>query len=494
MPAFAPGDLNNLIGYTFPNGTLQEFFAGMPGYYDALGGTVSFNQDYLASGLNHNMGMHISAVDTTYAASFNNGTDDYFPTFGSITYDFGGPSFTLYIHGASADGLLVSATANLSMGEISGIATNPEKMYVLFAATPLPTFQVDLTNDTSVYVAPCFGEGTRLATARGEVAVEDLVEGDEVVTASGATRPVIWIGSRKVRCDRHPAPALVNPVRVRAGAFADGVPSRDLVLSPGHAVWMDGALVPVGLLANGATIVQEQVEQVRYFHIELDAHDVVLAEGLACESYLDDGNRDTFGNAPGHLDLYGRLDPQDWDQACAPVLREGPALQALADGLRDRALALGWTLSHEPLLTLEANGVALAPVFSTGQNLWFVAPAADALVLRSPSAVPALVTPGLADHRVLGVALTGLRIDGRPVDLAAEHLNLGFHPPEQRTADDGTTLSWRWTDGAGRLPSSPASAMVEIQVSMVSPRWVAPDQAFNQASPFAPRLRLVEAG
>uniref|UniRef100_B0T7Q3 Hedgehog/Intein (Hint) domain-containing protein n=1 Tax=Caulobacter sp. (strain K31) TaxID=366602 RepID=B0T7Q3_CAUSK len=493
MPAFAPGDLDNMIGYTFPVGTFVGFE-----FFDSANpatGDLKIDNSYYDNAVIANVPGVVSAVDTTYTpgiAGVDTNTST-FPTFGSIVITSGSNTFTWYIHGVSSDGLLISTDATASGSSFLS------KVNVLLndihqTSTDSYYFALSFSNDTTVYVAPCFAEGTRLTTARGAVAVEDLVEGDEVVTASGAARPVIWIGSRQVRCDRHPAPALVNPVRVRAGAFADGVPSRDLRLSPGHAVWLDGVLVPVGLLTNGATIVQEPVETVRYFHIELDAHDVVLAEGLACESYLDDGNRETFGNAPGHLDLYGRLDPQDWDQACAPVLRDGPALQALADGLRQRALAQGWTLSHEPLLTLEADGVALVPVFSAGPSLWFVAPAARDLVLRSPSAVPALVTPGLDDHRPLGVALAGLRINGQAIDLASDQLSQGFHPPEARTADDGTARSWRWTDGAGRLPSSPASTMIEIAVSMVSPRWVAPDQAFNQASPFAPRLRLVEAG
>jgi hypothetical protein len=359
--------------------------------------------------------------------------------------------------------------------------------------TPNPTFPLDFNNDAAAYAPPCFAEGTRILTARGEVAVEDLVEGDEVVTARGGLRPAIWIGSRRIRCDRHPRPAEVNPVRVRAGAFGDGLPIRDLRLSPGHAVEIDGVLVPVSQLINGATIVQEPVESIRYFHVELDAHDVILAEGLACESYLDDGNRQVFGNAPGHLALYGRLDPQDWDQACLPVLRPGPESEVLRGRLLARAQDLGWTLSRAAQVTLEADGQAVAPVFSTEQRLWFLAPAARRLVLRSPASVPSLVMPGHIDPRRLGVALADLRIGGETVDLASDALNHGFHPPERHEAG-GVRRLWRWTDGAAELPATPASTMIEIEVSMVSPRWVAPDQTFNQASPIAPRLRLVEAG
>ncbi len=112
------------------------------------------------------------------------------------------------------------------------------------------------------------------------------------------------------------------------GAFGDGLPIRDLILSPGHAVFVDGVLVPVGPLVNGATIVQEEVESVRYFHVELDAHDVILAEGLPCESYLDDANRETFANSPQHTALHGRLDPGELGEG----LRAGGAERRGADG------------------------------------------------------------------------------------------------------------------------------------------------------------------
>ena len=480
MPGFAPGQLESLVGVTFDPGEVG--IGTIDAGYDTATGSST-----VSSFINVNSdGLTVISVDSTYTAA----SGSYFPTFGSITYTTGGNTFTVYIHGVSDGALMASNVQN----EDAYFYYTFSYVHFVFLTDPSPTFPLSFSNDPSIYVAPCFAEGTLLATTRGLVAVEDLVEGDEMITASGAVRPAIWIGSRQVRCERHPNPDLVNPVRVRAGAFGDGVPSRDLRLSPGHAVWVDGVLIPVGLLINGATIVQEPVETIRYFHVELDAHDVVLAEGLTCESYLDDGNRETFGNAPGHITLHGRLDPQDWDQACAPILREGPDLSAVVDRLRERALALGWGISREQDVVLEADGLTLAPVFSAGQRLWFVAPSARNLVLRSPASTPGHTTFDLRDARRLGVALTDLRIDGRVVDLASEQLNQGFHPLERRTAEDGSPVSWRWTDGAGRLPSPPIPTMVEVEVAMVSPRWVAPDQAFNQASPFAPRLRLVEAG
>lgn len=490
MPAFDPGVLESLVGVTFSAGSLVQYITAQDA--DPNAGTLtvdSSNRD----GSFTSPAVTVTAVNASYTAAFNSYNasasdyyNHYFATFGTITLSNG---LTYTIFATSSNGLVLSSDPFL-------IETDNVLSARFFTLTndPNPTFPLSFDNNATAYVGPvCFAEGSRILTARGEVAVEDLVEGDEVVTAAGGLRPAIWIGSRHMRCDRHPRPEEVQPVRVRAGAFGDGLPVRDLRLSPGHAVAVDGVLVPISLLINGATIVQEPVETVRYFHVELDAHDVILAEGLACESYFDDGNREVFGNAPGHLALYGRLDPQDWDQACLPILRRGPESEALRQRLRARAQTLGWTQSRALQVTLEADGQSVAPVFSTEQRLWFLAPAARTLRLCSPATVPALVEPGHGDPRRLGVAVSALRIGGEPIDLASDALDRGFHRLERRDAET-VGRSWRWTDGAAELPSTPHPTMIEVEVLMVCPRWIAPDQTLNQASPLAPRLRLVEAG
>ena len=86
-------------------------------------------------------------------------------------------------------------------------------------------------------------------------------------------------------------------MRVRAGAFDDAQPSRDLWLSPDHAVHVDGVLIPIKHLLNGTSIAQVAVDEVIYYHVELPHHDVLLAEGLPAESYLDTGDRRSFDNS-----------------------------------------------------------------------------------------------------------------------------------------------------------------------------------------------------
>ena len=115
----------------------------------------------------------------------------------------------------------------------------------------------------------CFAAGTLIATPAGDVAVEALRPGDVVSTVTGEALPVRWLGHRHVDCRRHPQPEAVRPVLIGADAFGRGMPSRPLVLSPDHAIFAEGVLIPIKHLINGSSIRQLEVASITYFHIEL---------------------------------------------------------------------------------------------------------------------------------------------------------------------------------------------------------------------------------
>jgi hypothetical protein len=189
------------------------------------------------------------------------------------------------------------------------------------------------TGDAAIQAAPCFAAGTRIATARGEIAVEDLVIGDLVPTVLGETgetgAPIIWIGQRHVTCDRHPRPKQVWPVRIAAGAFGPGRPHTDLFLSPDHAIYVNEVLIPVRYLINDSSITQVPMDRVTYYHIELPQHDVVLAQGLPTESFLDMQDRSDYANRPGPIRLYPDFAVRMWEAfGCAPLIVTGPELEA----------------------------------------------------------------------------------------------------------------------------------------------------------------------
>jgi hypothetical protein len=198
------------------------------------------------------------------------------------------------------------------------------------------TFAFQSDGGTGVLLSlACFLAGTRIATLAGEVNVEALRPGDRVLLSDGRTRPVVWMGHRTVNVASHPRPDAVRPIRIRAGAFGPGRPRRDLMLSPEHAVYVDGVLVPAGLLTDDVSILPDRsIRRPEYWHVELDAHDVVLAEGLPVESYLDTGQRDNFTNAGPSLKLHPDFRPGRnawmWEtRGAAPLVLTGPRLEAV---------------------------------------------------------------------------------------------------------------------------------------------------------------------
>jgi autotransporter passenger strand-loop-strand repeat protein len=203
---------------------------------------------------------------------------------------------------------------------------------------------LDAGSSTEIGVAnlPCFAAGTRIRTDRGEVAIEALARGKWVLTAGRGPLPIRWIGHRTVDCRRHPRPAAVLPVRIRAHAFAPNQPSRDLFLSPDHAIFTEGVLIPVKHLINGDSLRQLPVDSVTYFHIELPGHAVIYAEGLPAESYLDTGDRASFwSDGPIRLHPVFGSELQDIALAmealaCAPFRVVGPEVDRVRRTLAAR--------------------------------------------------------------------------------------------------------------------------------------------------------------
>ena len=237
-----------------------------------------------------------------------------------------------------------SLVPSITNGVLSIIDSNNGNVVAAFNTPDLsPSFHVTLSDNTSggtnLSVA-CYCRGTLVTTPDGDRPVESLAVGDLVTTSSGEHRPVRWIGRRSYTRRFLAANPGVQPICFRAGSLGDALPRRDLLVSPDHAMFLDGLLIPAHCLVNGESILQERgLAQVEYLHVELDSHDVILAEGAPSESFYDDDSRGLFHNAAEFACLYP--DAKPGDGFCAPRVVHGAALEAvrrrLAEAARDAA-------------------------------------------------------------------------------------------------------------------------------------------------------------
>ncbi len=315
---------------------------------------------------------------------------------------------------------------------------------------------------------PCFAAGTRILTAEGEIPVEHLRIGDRVVSQFGGTVPIAWLGHRQVTCANHPRPQDVWPVRVQAGAFAPGIPARNLLLSPDHAIFdaTAGILIPVRYLLNGASIAQLPVASVTYWHVELATHDVLIAEGLPAESYLDTGNRGGFGNGGGAVSMHADFARATWQaEGCADLVLSGPALAQVRQRLLLRAAALGHRAGRDASLQLIAGTRLVEPTQDAGDHRWALPRGTQSVRLRSRSTIPAHIHADDADHRRLGVAVAAIFVDGQNLPLDDPRLGAGWHQPE-----GDRDAPWRWTNGDAALLLTGASTL-RIRVAMTALTW-----------------------
>lgn len=169
--------------------------------------------------------------------------------------------------------------------------------------------QGDLTTnefDNTEALTLCYLTGTLILTDKGEVPVEDLKIGDLVHTAEGRLEPIKWVGIQTTNPQRVKNPLRGYPVLIKAGALGNQLPKRDLYVSPDHAVLFEGLLINAGALVNDVSIIKtEPTETFTYYHIELDKHALLFAEGVPAESFLPQKeDRYCYDNGAEYEELY----------------------------------------------------------------------------------------------------------------------------------------------------------------------------------------------
>jgi hypothetical protein len=347
----------------------------------------------------------------------------------------------------------------------------------------------------------CYAVGTRIRTPAGERLIESLMPGELVLTLSGTTlsaQPVKWVGHRSINLAEHPRPETVAPIRILRDAFGAAMPRRDLLVSPDHAIFVEGRLICARQLVNGTTIRQETDWRViDYYHVELDRHAILMADGLPAESYIDTGNKGFFGNSGEprvlHPDLTDESDyPTREAASCVPFVWNEADVRPVWQRLADRAAMLGHPvprhgISTEADLHLLASGRKIKPIDANTSRAIFILPRGTHEVhLVSRAQSPTEARPWLEDRRRLGVRVARivLRGDLEVQEVPVDHpcLTEGWWAVER----DGVVIS-RWTSGKAvlPLPAMQEDAMLEIHLAGAMTYAVEADKPAAPARPLA---------
>ena len=399
-----------------------------------------------------------------------------------------------------------NTTLTVAEGAVAGSYTSSFSLMFAGAPTDL-TFTnnatVTLDGNTQsaiVMTAPCFAEGTRILTARGEIPIEALLADDRVITVDQSEPravPIKWRGQRSVRLDRHPAPHRVAPIVIEPGALGApnvinalgapsvinalgapsvinalgaGVPHRRLVVSPDHALLLDGQLIEAKYLVNGATIWQDfAARAITYHHLELERHGAVLAEGAAAETFLESGNRHQFEGQAAFA-LIADFTTRPRVQPCAPLCDHGPILVAIRHRLAAIAQAAGYRIGRDDSVRLTIDGRSLlGEAVGAGRVVYRSATPIRRVHIDAPLRVPAETDPTAYDWRRLSIALRGLYYGDHKRDVEDACFATGFYPPE---------AGFRWAGPGATLDFSvhPPAYLLTLLVQDVARHWIAPQR------------------
>ncbi len=284
------------------------------------------------------------------------------------TIAFAGAAATL-----EAAGSLNVSLAGLAVGDAIDLALSQAQATAVAAALPVigapPSrafvASADGRGGTLLTVVACFAAGTRIATMTGEALVQNLSPGDMVITRDGPRR-LTWTGRSVVT-----APEL-RPVRLRGGALGPGLPRRDLLLSPEHAVLVGEWLVPAVQLVGLPAITRDPASVISYHHIAFATHALVLAEGVWAESYLPETERVHFDEESGVRPLAGLPCRPRVTDVGAAVPRAAGRLRGHVERMRPSGALTrieGWALDESPPVVLEMrrHGTAVARIVA---NRW----------------------------------------------------------------------------------------------------------------------------
>ena len=403
------------------------------------------------------------SVSSSGAIIFSDGSTD------TLNLDSAGTSFGASVSGfGGGDAIDIGSLPYSSQYTIQ---YSNSTLVINNGSSPLFTFN-DIDNPGTVHLADdgaggteiltCFLPGTRILTMSGEVLVERLTLQDEVATVADGLvtyKPIKWIGVRHLN-RRAVATVGIKPVRILAGAFEGGIPSHDLFVTPEHCIYVENCFIPARMLLNGQSVVEEEKpEGFSYYHVELEQHAIIIANGLLTESYLDTGNRSNFSNADTvgiRKACHVGIDFKSWaSSACAPLKVDRETVEYAWRRLKERAQDLGLPdqtkqrkLEEDPnlRLVLDSGEQITSSWVQSGKHFFQIPFGRTGVGLLSRAASPAQVLgPYVDDRRRLGVKVKTLVLWSGLNDTVYESRILslsGWHDLEGEA---------RWTSGYATL-------------------------------------------
>ncbi|WP_256940142.1 Hint domain-containing protein [Acetobacter malorum] len=317
-----------------------------------------------------------------------------------------------------------------------------------------------------LYYEVCFLPGSMIRTVNGDIAVENLQIGDPIVAFDwknnkDVVRSVVWAGKAHATVRPGlPADEAGYPVRVLKNAIADGVPYKDMLITPEHCLFFDGQFVPARMLVNGKSIFYDtSITSYDYYHVETEEHSVITADGMLTESYLDTGNRSSFHQEGTVISL--RSTVRTWEHdAGAPLCVDRAFVEPLFHKLDARNNMIGSPCSSSAnaelivdpdLHLMTESGATIRPIRREGQRYSFMLPANISSVrIVSRASRPAdVVGPFVDDRRMMGVAVADVHlVAANKKSLVTSHLQAvkpaGWHSTEWTDC--------AWTNGDAVLP------------------------------------------
>ncbi|OUJ02697.1 Hint domain-containing protein [Acetobacter cibinongensis] len=312
----------------------------------------------------------------------------------------------------------------------------------------------------------CFLSGSMIRTPKGDVAVEDIQIGDQVITFdwrnnADIVRPVVWVGKARatVRPELHDDEAGW-PVRILKDAIADGVPYKDMLITAEHCLFFKDCFVPVRMLVNGMSIFYDKsITSYDYYHVETEQHSIITADGMLTESYLDTGNRSSFRQEGKVATLRGAV--KSWaDDAGAPLGVARSFVEPLFRALEWRENSVvgiqipseTMELTDDPDLHLVTDtGATVRPMRKTAHQYSFMLPpdTQSVRIISRASRPSDVIGPFVDDRRHMGVAVADVRLlcAKRQFDITS---HLQAEKPEGWYETDWTDCAW--TNGDAELP------------------------------------------